>query len=85
MAKTTHDLPSADALMLAINSMARERQEASRKLEAGGLEDDEWEYLSDLVLRLTAALNEMGDLYEPMREGNEGLRPSFAKILAKYE
>ena len=84
MNKAIHDLLSPDALMLAINSMAKERQEVSKRLDAGEVDDDDWEYQSDLVLRLTAALNDFGNVYEPMREGDPAL-PSFEKILAAYE
>lgn len=84
MTKAIHDLLSPDAVMLAINSMAKERQEVSSRLDAGTVDDEEWEYQSDLVLRLTASLNEFGNIYESMREGDSAL-PSFAKIIEAYE
>jgi hypothetical protein len=74
-----------NAKVLAINAMAKERQDISAQLEGGGLDEEDWEYRSDKVLRLTTALGELADLYEPQREGQEQVYPSFDKILSAYE
>lgn len=80
-----NELVSASTLILAINAMAKERQDIAARLEAGNLDDEDYEYSSDKVLRLTAALGELADFYEPQRQGQEKVLPSFEKILAAYE
>lgn len=80
-----NELVSIQTLVLAINAMAKERQDISAQLEAGGLDEEDWEYQSDKALRLTTALGELADLYEPQREGQEQIYPSFDKILSAYE
>jgi hypothetical protein len=84
MNKAIHDLLSPDALLVAINSMAKEQQEVAKRLGAGEVEDDDWEEQTDLVERLTVALNEFGSIYEQMREG-DGALPSLEKILAAWK
>jgi hypothetical protein len=84
MTKTLHDLLSPDALLVAINSMAKERRDLAKRLDAGEVDDDDWEEQTDLAERLTVALNEFGSIYEKLREG-EGALPSLEKILAAYE
>jgi hypothetical protein len=64
MTKTLHDLLSPDALLVAINSMAKERRDLAKRLDAGEVDDDDWEEQTDLAERLTVALNEFGHLRE---------------------
>ena len=80
-----NELVSIQTLVLAINSMAKERQDIRTRLEAGGLDDEDDDYLSDKVLRPTTALGELADVYERQREGREKVFPSFEKILSTYE
>ncbi len=80
-----NELVSIQTLVLAINSMAKERQDIGARLEAGGLDDEDYDDLSDKVLRLTTALGELADVYEPQREGQEKVFPSFQKILSAYQ
>ncbi len=71
--------------MLAIDSMAKERPSIGARLEAGGLDDENYECFSDKVLRPTTAPDELAHVYEPQREGPEKVFPSFEKILSACE
>jgi len=76
---------SIQTLLLAINSMAKERHDIAASLQAGGLSDEEHDYLSDKALRLTAGLGELADLYEPLRRGHEATFPTIERIFSAYE
>jgi hypothetical protein len=78
------DLLSIDSLTLALHALAKLRKEISGKLEAGEYEDEEFEYQSDKILRLTVALNEFASVYEPMRAGDADA-PSAESILQSYD
>lgn len=84
MDKTLHDLLSIDSMTLALHALAKLRKETSDKLEAGEFGDEEFEFQSDRLDRLTLALNEFAALYEPMREGDPNA-PSAETIFKRYD
>ena len=76
---------SSQTLLLALHALAEKRRSVHRQLDAGELNGDELDELNDKSDQLTRALGELGDLYEPQREGMEEVLPSFEKILSRYE
>lgn len=84
MDKTFHDLVSIDSMTLALHALAKLRKETSDKLEAGELDDEEFDFQSDRLDRLTLALNEFARVYEPMRE-NDPNAPTVEAIFKRYD
>jgi hypothetical protein len=72
-------------LLHSLHAVAKERKAVSDRLDAGNYGDDELDELNDRTEQLTMALSELGDLYEPQREGQEQVYPSVEKILAAYD
>lgn len=76
---------SIQTLLHSLHAVAKERKAVGARLGAGDYSEDELDELNDLTEQLTMALSELGDLYEPRREGQEQVYPSVEKILAAYD
>jgi len=76
---------SMQTLLHSLHAVAKERKAVGDRLDAGNYSDDELDELNDRTEQLTMALSELGDLYEPQREGQEQVYPSVEKILAAYD
>lgn len=84
MDKTLNDQLSIDSMTLALHALAKLRKDTSDDLQAGTFEDEEFEFQSDRVDRLTPALNEFAAVYEQMREGDPNA-PSAETIFSRYD
>jgi len=73
---------SIQTLLLSLHAVSKERQVVVTRLRNG---EDESEELNDLIDRLTVAIAELTELYEPQREGREGTYPTSERIQALYE
>jgi len=76
---------SIQTLLLALHATAKERKAVSVRLHNGDFEEDELEELNDMIDRLTVAIGELTEFYEPQREGREGTYPTSDQIQALYE
>lgn len=76
---------SIDALMLSLHGLIKERKSVGESLQDDTLEDDKAEFLSDKVLRLTAAIGEIADAYEDQRTRETHPYPSFDTILRSLD
>jgi hypothetical protein len=76
---------SIQTLLLSLHALAKERQAVGARLDAGDYSEDELDELNDQTDRLTSALGELADLYEPLREGQEQVYPAVESILALYD
>lgn len=70
---------SIRTLMMSIGALARERQKILDLLKTVTQEQDEDEHLSERVLDIDQALDELADEYEALR-GDSSTYPTFEKL-----
>jgi hypothetical protein len=72
---------SLRTLMIAIGSMVADRERILLRIKKEGAETDEDEKLSELVMDIDNALNEIADLYEMQRKNAAGY-PAYDDLVA---
>ena len=76
---------SIDALMLSLHGLIKERKAVGEALQDESLDDEKADYLSDKVLRLTAAIGEVADAYDEQRKCEPHSYPSLETILKSID